>query len=712
MEPDHEIRLYSDSSCSLRVPAVSESYSVSTSQIIPVWEKSVALHFSSMHSGTYNFYAQVSDLAGNTSTCKTISYILDVDKPSTPTISLASSGSDPTPAVTLASLRESDTVTVYYGANCDPQHVVLGPLTIGSEASLALAVPSDHKLTSSGSIKYSVKTTGPYFDESDCAESENYAFTLDETPPSGFTASMAASGYESRPEITVSAIAEDDVVKVYLGGSCEPANLAGGPFVSISTEIIVQPTVRPNSSGSYQYQVIVSDESDNEAPCTALDNPYQLTLIDMERQLTSLALGDRFTCAIKSGPAQDSLNCWGSNNHSRLGVEVGGDQLFPYPADFSQSTRIAQVMSGSSSSCLVTVGGDLYCWGYNNAEHILGSQITLSERPQPTLVASLAGRVTEVAIGEHHMCALLKGGKVNCWGKGEYGTLGHNSYDDAVTGPVAVHSGENDPLPLSHIVQIAVGDTFSCALHNAGQVKCWGRSKDGRLGNGESSSSEHQNYPGDVLLDGGDQPLSDIIEIGASLGGYACAIQIEGDVYCWGNGNDGTLGDGTANSSNKARQVPSLTGVVKLALGKNHACALKDNGSVVCWGKNHYGVLGDGSSGSEKKTLVYVKAGQGSSENLTGVVQVVAGIDHTCALMENALLKCWGAGTWGKLGNGDTGDMSYPTTVRIAEGESHDQLYRPSTSISYYETRFSVNLLRTNTLKFFLDSSYSSPSSG
>ena len=78
-------------------------------------------------------------------------------------------------------------------------------------------------------------------------------------------------------------------------------------------------------------------------------------------------------------------------------------------------------------------------------------------------------------------------------------------------------------------------------------------------------------------------------------GAQTCAILDNGSVSCWGNNNHGQLGDGTTTDRNTPAQISSLGAgrtAVAISIGSYHTCAILDDGSVSCWGNNDHGQLG------------------------------------------------------------------------------------------------------------------------
>jgi len=155
---------------------------------------------------------------------------------------------------------------------------------------------------------------------------------------------------------------------------------------------------------------------------------------------------------------------------------------------------------------------------------------------------------------------------------------------------------------------------------------------------------------------------------------HSCALLTNGQVRCWGYNAYGQLGDGTIDDSPRAVVVRALsgpgplTGVRQVAVGRYHTCALLTNGQVRCWGHNTAGQLGIGNLSEHHRPVAVLNAA--GTGRLTGVRQLSTEYEGGCATLTNGQARCWGSDDYGELGNGPpTPDaVSLPVAVRAVAG--------------------------------------------
>ncbi|MFU8805303.1 MAG: RCC1 repeat-containing protein, partial [Bradymonadaceae bacterium] len=252
-------------------------------------------------------------------------------------------------------------------------------------------------------------------------------------------------------------------------------------------------------------------------------------------------------------------------------------------------------------------------------------------------LSGLSG-VVQLAAGNNHTCALLSNGTARCWGSNGFGQLGDGTRLDR-PGPVVVAG-------LSDIADIAVGNNHTCALLAGGAVHCWGLNDYGQLGDGTET-----NRIAPMEVEG----VTDVVQITAGID-HTCALANDGTVRCWGydelRGWDYDYPTGQATPVS----VEGLTNVMEIVAGDYHTCALLTDGTVRCWLARLGMILGDGT-GSE---WWY---GSVAIEGLTEVDAIAAGGYHTCALLTDGTVRCWGLNGAGQLGDGTTTSRQEPVTV-------------------------------------------------
>ena len=132
-------------------------------------------------------------------------------------------------------------------------------------------------------------------------------------------------------------------------------------------------------------------------------------------------------------------------------------------------------------------------------------------------------------------------------------------------------------------------------------------------------------------------------------------LSTSGSVSGWGWNGVGTLGDGTLTDRPSPVQAPNLTGVVAVSAGYEHSLAVRSDGTVWAWGGNVVGQLGDGSTVARSSPVRVA--------GLTGVTAVAAGAFQSLALRSDGTVWSWGFNAYGQLGDGTTTDRHTPVPV-------------------------------------------------
>ena len=417
------------------------------------------------------------------------------------------------------------------------------------------------------------------------------------------------------------------------------------------------------------------------------DEPGLAQGIDLGGVATQLAAGDEHACAVMD---TGGLRCWGNGGNGRLGYgnedTIGDDEHPSAAGDIPLDGAVIQVAAGSRHTCALMADGAVRCWGngsdgrlgYGN-EHPIGVDEPVSAAGE----VDVGGQVEQLVAGASHTCALLDNGKVRCWGNGEHGRLGYGN--TSCIGDDEPPSAAGDIDMGGTVVELAAGGSHTCARLDTGAVRCWGQGSSGRLGQGDSGSIGDDETPAEVgPVDIGGTAIQ--LATGDS---HTCALLDTGVVRCWGDGRYGRLGYGNTMSIGYD-VLPSAAGDVKvggkatmLIAGGSHTCLRTEGGAVRCWGHGRHGRLGHGSEkniGDDELPSAIEEIDVGAA-----VTGLAAGVAHTCALLETGMVRCWGYGEDGRLGNasiatiGDNESPSLPygldfgdVVKRLTAGSRHN----------------------------------------
>ena len=268
---------------------------------------------------------------------------------------------------------------------------------------------------------------------------------------------------------------------------------------------------------------------------------------------------------------------------------------------------------------------------------------------QMSLPAGVSGLA--IAAGQDMSYAIGSDGNLYASGENEVGQLGDgtNTGPDVCTEPLGLPNEPCSTVPVQVSLPSGVTPTAVAAGYESGyaigsdsHLYAWGANSHGELGDGTTTNTD---TPVQVSLPTG--VTATAIASGNSTG---YAIGSDGELYAWGDNNDGQLGNGTTTSSDSPVQVSLPTGVTAMALGGGYysGYAVGSDGKLYAWGDNTYGELGDGTTTSSD-TPVQVSLPTGVT-----ATAIAGGSSTGYAIGSNGKLYAWGFNGDGELGNGST----------------------------------------------------------
>ena len=326
----------------------------------------------------------------------------------------------------------------------------------------------------------------------------------------------------------------------------------------------------------------------------------------------------------------DTDNCGSCGNACGDGVDCENGQC-----DVDDSVmEITAAATGWNHTCALATSGKVYCWGHGHEGQLGdGTDDDEYESRIPVEVEGIDNAVAIDAAG-NYACALLGSGEVSCWGENDHGQLGDGT-DDPTTTPTTV-------VDITDASDIATGNRHACAIED-GQVYCWGDNIHGKLGDGTDEDRLEPTAVSDELPDSAEMVSANF--------SHTCALA-NGDVYCWGANSNGRLGDGTEVTSHTPVEVTDLpTTITHITTGNSHTCAVNEPGNVYCWGSGAQGRLGNGDDANQYTPVGVLGLG--------GPAQTVsAGNQFACALLVDERVYCWGNGEYIGIGESENQDTA------------------------------------------------------
>jgi alpha-tubulin suppressor-like RCC1 family protein len=340
----------------------------------------------------------------------------------------------------------------------------------------------------------------------------------------------------------------------------------------------------------------------------------------------SIAGGSSHTAALL---ADGTMRTWGAGANGQLGNSTITASQTTAVIPTSISNVVAIACRGSNTAVLLT-DGTIRTWGSGGNGQLGNGTTTISQTT--AVIPTDVSNVVAIACGTYHTAALLADGTMRTWGGGAFGQLGNSTITASQTTAVI-------PTSISNVVAIACGNYHTAILLTDGTMRTWGGGEYGQLGNNTTTLSQTT-----AVTPTG---VSNVVAI--ACGNYHTAsLLADGTMLIWGYGGNGNLGNNTKTASQTTAVIPTdVSNVVSIACGTNHIAALLADGTMRTWGFGLNGELGNGLTTLAQTTAV-------TPINVSNVVAIACGSTHTIALLADGMLRTWGSGGFGQLGNNTT----------------------------------------------------------
>ncbi|HJN55559.1 MAG TPA: hypothetical protein QF646_04140, partial [Candidatus Poseidoniales archaeon] len=311
--------------------------------------------------------------------------------------------------------------------------------------------------------------------------------------------------------------------------------------------------------------------------------------------------------------------------------------------DLPSGKTLTSIDAGYRQTCGIMDTGELYCWGENGGGGL--GDGTTTERKLPQLVSLPAHLdVVSIGMGESHTCAIMMNRSMWCWGSDDWGQL---SYEDSIlTGnqlfPVM------SKTPTDKVRAVTAGYRFTCIISHNYDAWCAGYNEGGQLGDA-STTQRH------TFVKTGIPSTSRVIDLDAGYR-HVCALLENTEVWCWGDGSNGQLGDLNTTSRTspvRVQSIPVNRTVVSLGMGYRHSCGILDDGNVTCWGRDTYGQSTDPTL-PDNRTAVQISATEYS----------------TCIVLNDSSTGCWGRDVFLGINQQNWGSNYWRTSLSTPNGLS------------------------------------------
>jgi alpha-tubulin suppressor-like RCC1 family protein len=289
---------------------------------------------------------------------------------------------------------------------------------------------------------------------------------------------------------------------------------------------------------------------------------------------------------------------WGGEAQGALGNGTSGTgyETTPVQVQFPAGVSIASLPSPmpQKTGMAIDTNGNVWGWGAAGSSDLCGIAKDQTV-PQMVTAPALRDDVTLASGQNNHAIYYTSTGQLYACGNNNAGQLGDDTFTSS-TSPVLVTG-----LPAEQVISVQTAWEDSGALMADGSYWDWGYNKAGQLGDGSTAASD---VPVQVSLPAAVTAVSQ----GGSLSdnGQTVALLANGTVYSWGENAYGQLGTGSFKHHQSlpvATVVPAGITFVSVNSGGASEYAIDSTGDVWAWGQNNEGQLGIGSTENESSPV-------------------------------------------------------------------------------------------------------------
>jgi len=311
------------------------------------------------------------------------------------------------------------------------------------------------------------------------------------------------------------------------------------------------------------------------------------------------------TCGITT---DGFVYCWGNDGNGRVGDggTIGDDIVSPVAVDtsgISGAKTFSAISTSHEHTCGITTDDVAYCWGHDGQGQVGdgGTDLFGIASPVAVDVSGIPGAKTfsKIDAGWDHTCGITTDGVAYCWGHDKQGRVGDGGQTGQdILSPVAVDT--SGITGAKTFIMISAAHEHTCAITTDEVAYCWGHDANGRVGDGGDMGS---NIASPVKVDTSGITGAKTFSSIDTKRNHTCGITTDGVAYCWGHDANGRVGNGGDTGRNIASPVAVDTTTIpgdqtfsEIFAGREHTCGITTDRFAYCWGNDNQGRVGDGGA--------------------------------------------------------------------------------------------------------------------